>query len=663
MSAEIRLHITDRMPFADGKRFGDVGAYERLTGRVDYAIDPEDPAYRMVVDIAHAPRNARGLVEYATDVCMLKPVEMARGNRRLLYDVVNRGNKCVLQFLNDAEPSNDPLSATHAGNGFLMRRGYTVVWSGWQGDILPREGRMTMQLPIATTANGPITGLVRAEFIAEAPGITVFPLSGNDYTRSYAAAALETTRATFTCRAQEEDPRQPIPPDAWQFARCEADGTSLASTTHCYFPAGFQTGWIYEVIYTAQNPEVMGLGLTGLRDLISFLRGATPDAAGTPNPLYEAGGGVEKVYAWGRSQSGRLLREFVYRGFNQDCQGQRVFDGIFPHVTGAGRGAVNYRFAQPGRYPRQYEDHLYPSDQFPFAYGTSTDPLSHQIDAILKRPATDPLVVHTQTSSEYWQRRGSLVHADAFGHDLVIPPGVRLYLFSSSQHHAAPRGAPQRGVHQHLSNPLDTAPLLRALLEALDRWATSGTPPPASRIPTRSDATLVAARIAHTSFPCIPGVTYPQGPNRLWVQDYGPEFSQGWTTCEPPRVDFAREYAVLVPLVDADGNESAGIRTPHVEVPLATFTGWNPRPIGYGAPALAGVTGSFLPFAATAVQRQATGDSRPSLAERYHSRADYVRRIACAAQQLVEDRLLLDEDAERYVELALREGACLDKAG
>jgi hypothetical protein len=655
MHTHIRLQLGPPEPFADGLHFGEVGPYVRLTSRALFAVDPQAPAYNSIVDLEHAPRNAAGLVEYTTEVCILQPANLARGNRRLLYEVINRGNKRALQFFNDAPHSNTPHSAVHAGNGFLMRRGYTVVWSAWQGDLLPGDGRMTMELPIAVADHSAITGVVRAEFIADTPGVRSYPLSGNDYTRSYPTTTLDTSLATFTYRPQEGDARQPMPSAAWQFARCDAAGKPLPSATDCYLPEGFRPGWIYELIYTAQEPLVLGLGLTSIRDLVSFLRHAAVDAAGTPNPLQGNGVGMVKAYAWGRSQSGRLLRELVYRGFNQDVHGRAVFDGIAPHVTGGGRGALNYRFAQPGRYPRQHEDHLYPSDQFPFAYVTSTDPLSGQTDGILKRPETDPLVLHTQTSSEYWQRRGSLVHTDTLGRDLEEHSRVRIYLFASAQHFAAPRGTAQRGIHQHLSNPLDTAPLLRALLEALDHWATDGTPPPASRLPRRADGTLVSASVVHDRFPRLPGVACPQEPNRLYLLDYGADFSRGQITQEPPRLDTTREYTVLVPLVDADGNEVPGIRTPHVEVPLATFTGWNPRAVGYGAAALASITGSYLPFAHTAAERQASEDPRPALAERYRSPADYVRRMARAAQQLVDERLLLEEDADRYVEGAMQE--------
>ena len=380
MDTQIRLRIDLREPVADSMAFGDVGPYERLVGRVLFAIDPDDPANRTIVDLDQAPRNADGLVEYSTDLYILKPVDFGRGNRRLLYDVNNRGTIRALQFFNDAPYTNTPRTVAHSGNGFLMRRGYTLVCSGWQGDVLPVEERLTMQVPMAQGNGSSITGVVRAEFIAEASGVTCFPLSGNDYTASFETVSLDTRSVTFSMREHEEDRRQPIAPAAWQFAQLDINGTPTPSSRHCYLPAGFRPGWIYELIYTAKNPPVLGLGLTGVRDLLFFLRHGEVDADGAPNPLHAQGVGVEKVYGWGRSQSGRFLRELVYRGFNKDVQGRRVFDGIAPHVAGGGRIILNYRFAQPGRHPRQHEDHLYASDQFPFAYTTLTDPLSGRVD-------------------------------------------------------------------------------------------------------------------------------------------------------------------------------------------------------------------------------------------------------------------------------------------
>jgi hypothetical protein len=652
VSCRIRLQIESREVLAAGAAFGECGAYESLNGCAHFAVDPKAAAYRDVVDLAAAPTNTAGEVEFDADFLLLKPVDPLRGNRRILFDVVNRGNVRALQFFNDAEPTNSPRTLAHAGNGFLMRRGYTVAALAWQGDILPGVERMSMRLPLAGKADAPLTGPMRAEFIVDRAGINCLPLSGNDFTRSYPTNSLDTGVAQFTCREYAHHARQPISAHRWHFARPDADGWPVASNLHCYLPEGFRPGWIYELVYTAQEPLVLGLGFSAVRDFLAFLRHAERDDGGVDNPLRENGATVERIYGWGRSQSGRYLREFVYRGWNEDAHARRVFDGVHPHVTGSGRVTLNFRFAQPGRYPRTHEDHLVASDQFPFAYGLCTDPYGGGADALLRRPNSDPLVIHSQTASEYWQRRGSLVHTDAFGVDLPEHPRARVYFFASSQHFAEPRGKPQRGAHRHLSNPLDTAPLLRALLDALDAWSSYGTLPPPSRIPRRAEATLVAAAEACLRFPAIPGVSYPGGPNRLHWTDYGAQFSQGYFMREPPAADSGREYAVLVPQVDADGNDAAGIRTPHIEVPLATHTGWNFRNAG-ATDTLYSIVGSFIAFPATRAHRETTKDPRLSVAERYRSRHDYVARIAVAAHALVRARLLLDEDLERYVARAI----------
>ena len=664
-SMQLRLQINARTPFANGLEFGDVGPYERLVGRVSFAVDPDSPAYSSVVDIQYAPRNPEGLVEFSTDFFILKPTDMSRGNRRLVYDVNNRGTKLLVHFLNDAPLTDNPSTPEHAGNGFLMRRGYTVLWSGWQGDILPGENLMSMDLPVASMNGVPITGPVRAEFspgdeitkLGSEAAARCMPLSGNAYTKSYPTAFLDTSNAVFTYREYETDPRIPIPPDAWQFAKLDSYGKVVPSPTDVYLPQGFKPGWIYELVYAAKDPLVMGLGFTGVRDLISFLINADADSEGAPNPVRDNDAGIEKAYGWGCSQSARFLREFVYRGFNEDAQGRQVFAGISPFVSGGGRVFVNYRFSQPGRYPRQHYDHLYPSDQFPHAYPVTTDPLTGRTDGILKRPPTDPLVIHTQSASEYWQRRGSLVHTDALGNDLHDHERSRVYLFASAEHSPDHINGPIYDQFKHPSNPLNVTALLRAMIDNLDDWATAGTPPPHSRVPTREAETCVPAEVSNTRFPAIPGVQPPSSLNRLFVQDLGPNFDQGVLSVEPPIEDKGKEYTVLVPHVDADGNDVPGIRGPELEVPLATYTGWNFRPQGAAEKAMAAVNGSYLPFAKTRIERLEKGDPRPSIEERYGSRARYVKLVALASQRLVEERLILEEDADRFVKWAMVEPA------
>ncbi|PCH87982.1 MAG: hypothetical protein COB86_07930 [Dehalococcoidia bacterium] len=653
METEIRFKIRHRETFADGESFGDTGQYERIAGEIRFAVDPDSDAYSMVVDLKHAPRNDHGFVEFATDFYILKPADLAQGNRRLLYDVNNRGALRMLQFFNDAVHSNTPSTTEHAGNGFLMRRGYSLVWSGWQGDIMPGDGRQTMRLPIATENGEEITGVTRSEFIVDEHGVLSMPLSANGYTSSYEAISTDTRDATFTMREYESDQRQPIADDDWAFARLQ-NGRPIPSAFHCHLPRGFKPGWIYELVYTAKNPNVQGLGLTGVRDLISFLLHDEADTDGTPNPLRLNGTRMEKAYGWGRSQSGRFLREFVYRGYNEDSQGRRVFDAISPHVSGGGRVVLNYRFAQPGRYPRPHDDHLYPSDSFPFAYSVISDPMTGKTDGILKRPDSDPLVIHTQTSSEYWTRRGSLVHTDSIGNDIPEHHKTRVFHFAGSQHNADPLGGnPNLEYARYRANPLNTTPLLRAVIDALDAWATDATPPPDSMFPRRSDETGVPADVAARVFPKIPNVEHPDNSNRLFFQNHGPEFDAGIASNEPPIEDRSREYIVLVPQVDADGNETPGIRTPHIQVPLATYTGWNYRPAGSAEQAIAGTTGGYHPLPVNRAQRDDTGDPRLSVEERYGSKARYVRLIALTAQRMVERRLLLEEDADRYVALAM----------
>jgi hypothetical protein len=660
MTDSITLHITDRRPFADGISFGDTGPYERLAGRAHFAVDPAAPANAWVTDIDKAPRDAQGRVRFVSDLMILRPADPARGNRRLLYDYGNRGHKRALQFFNDATHSNDPITTAHAGNGFLMRRGYTVVWCAWEGDLLPGDGRAILDVPVATDHGRPITGKVRVEYIPDQPGVTTLPLSGKAAAHSYPTVSRETRQASLTRRRYPYDPREPVAPDAWCFARIEGgrggetgdtERALVPSDTHIHIPAGFETGWIYELVYTARDPLVHGLGHIAVRDLVSFLKYAPEDAAGQPNPTP----GIAKAYAWGRSQTGRCLRDFVYRGCNADAAGRRVFDGILPHVAGAGRKWLNHRFASPivsgGQH---YEDHFNPADTFPFSYAWSTDHLTGKRDAILKRPETDPLVMHTQTSTEYWARRGSLVHTDTQGNDLPQPETARIYCWSSSQHFADPQHKPpaRSPCQQNLSNIVWTSMFFRAMLDAMDRWATDGTPPPASRIPTRADGTLVDYDEWVLRFPSIPGTMIPRAPTALPLLDFGERFEQGILDREPPELIPGKVYTVGVPAVDADGNDIPGVRAPMVAAPLGTYTGWNPRTREYGHGALYRFEGSYIPFPDTPEQRAETRDPRQSILDRYKDKTAYSAAIEAAATELMAQGLMLEEDVARCVAAA-----------
>ena len=666
MTNRIELDITERVAFAGGHAFGDVGEYERLSGRARFAVDPRAAAQTGVVDLDKAPVDEHGLVRFAADFMILKPREMERGNRRVFYDYGNRGHKRALQFFNDAQHSNAPSTLAHAGNGFFMRRGYAVAWVAWEGDMLPGDGRMVLDVPVASDAGKPITGRIRVEYIADVAGITCFPLSGRIAAHSYATVSVDAHDAVLTRRRYPYDRPEVIPHDQWRFACAEfgvggetqsVERAVVPSARHIYLPAGFQPGWIYELVYTAKDPLVHGLGHVAVRDFISFLKYDRSEG----NPLR----GVEKAYAWGRSQTGRCLRDFVYRGFNADAQGQRVFDGVLPHVAGAGRKWLNHRFASPiVSGGQQYEDHFNIADSFPFSYAWSTDHLTGKQDAILKRPDTDPLVMHTQTSTEYWVRRGSLAHTDTQGNDLKQPDTVRVYCWSSSQHFADPlHKPPSRGIGQNFSNVVSTSMFFRAHLDAMDRWATDGTAPPASRIPMRADGTLVSFEEWRRQFPAIPGVATLVSPNALPLLDFGRDVEQGILK-EPPTIvpggnspdAPGKQYAVLVPAVDRDGNDVPGIRAPMVVAPLGTYTGWNPRARGHGHGAQLRFEGSYIPLPECPQERQNTGDPRASILERYPDSSAYVAAIVAAARELVAQGLMLEEDVARCAEAATNWG-------
>ena len=658
MTNKLHFEILDRTPFADGHEFGDSGAYERIRGWVHYAVDPDAPAQADIADIDKAPVNADGLVEFSAEILILRPVDPNKGNKRIFYDYGNRGNFRAVQYYNDAPHSNDPKTLDHAGNGYMFRRGYTIVWSAWQGDLLPGDGRVVMRLPVATDNGAPITGKVRQEFIPVTPAMS-FPLSGRVGTRSHPAVSMDTTKASLTRRRYPASERIEIDSSQWRFAialsgtgisgetatRGAGENAIMPSNEFVYLDGGFQPGWIYELVYEARDPLVMGLGHVAVRDLISFLKFEKTDSRDAPSPVGE----IEKAYGWGRSQTGRCLRDFLYRGFNGDAAGRKVFDGAMPHVAGAGRMWLNHRFANAvSMAGQQHEDHYTLADQFPFAYAECTDHLTGATDAILKRPDTDPYVMHTQSASEYWQRRGSLAHTDTKGNDLPEPENVRLYLWSSSQHASSPIDAsPDQGICQNYANVVSTSMIFRALLDAMNAWVSDGTPPPDSRIPTRKDGTIATYEEWRTQFPDIPGQMPTTGPAGLPLVDHGLDAKTGAIGKQPPEIIDAAGYTVLIPAVDGDGNDIAGIRAPMVQAPLGTYTGWNTRGQGYGTGANYEFSGSYIPFMESTEEQTFISDPRPSVLARYPTPEDYVAAIGVAAQNLVSARLMLAEDVDR----------------
>jgi hypothetical protein len=628
-----RLEIVRREVVLNGQPFGAAGPYEKLVGTVHFALDPRQPANAGVVDLALAPRNARGLVEFSADFYLLKPVDPAKGNGRLFYEAGNRGTKRILPVFQNAAGSADPTTAAEFGNGALMTQGYTLLWMGWQWDV--PEGRMRMQIPIATDQGQPITGLVRGNFIPGAH-LTTALIADRGHV-PYPVVDPGSRQHVLYVRTRPSDPPQMISRETWRFA--SANSVTLEG--------GFQAGRIYDVVYLARDPRVIGVALAGTRDIVSFFKHATT-AQGNPSP------GIRYAIGWGVSQTGRFLRHFVYEGFNADAQGHIVFDGVFDQVGGAGRGSFNHRFGQQSRDQLQHFNIQYPVDMFPFTDEEQTDPVTGARDGLLvraRRSNTVPKFFHLLTNSEYFNRAGSLTHTDATGTRDVTPPATsRIYMIASAPHIVGPfPPAPFTDpdfVGQADLNPLGYNPVVRALFRALDAWVVSGTEPPRSRYPTLSDGTLRAPEAA--GWPTVPGVTLPRAPMTTYRLDFGPEWSKGRVTVEPPRL--GAPFVSLVPVVDDAGNDRGGIRLPQVAVPLATHTGWNYRRASIGAPdRLASEIGSYFPFPRTRADRERTGDGRLSIEERYTNRQAYLDRIAAAARALAADGYVLADDVPDMV--------------
>jgi hypothetical protein len=656
--AELRtLEIISRQPFADGMEFGNAGPYDKVLAVARFAVDPAHARNRGIVDLDKAPKDPTGKVLFESDVFILMPKDPAKGNGAIFYDVNNRGNKVALGMFNGPIRANDPTTRADAGNGFLFRRGYTVIWSGWIGELLPGNNRLLLKAPIATENGKPIRGLVRFEMTTDTPAETL-PLSQREGHGSYPPTVDGEKNAVLTWRMREDGDRVVIPRSQWTLERqplveVKQGVAGTLPQIRCRVAGGFRPGYIYELICECEGPIVQGLGFAAIRDLISFLRHDTS----SQNPLRNAEGKpvITRAHGFGVSQSGRCLRTFLYQGFNVDEAERRVFDGLMPHVAGGGLGSFNHRFAQPTRHNGEHENHAYFGDQFPFTYGDAVDPYSKRVDGILLRTQKDnpkflPKVMHTQSAAEYWHRSGSLVHTDPLGtKDADIPDNVRIYTFGGTQHGPA-ADPPQRGIAENLANPGDYRPLLRALLDTLDAWVKDGTPPPPSVYPRIDQGTLVYWSQKSTGFPSLPGVRYPEVIQRPAALDFGPDFlTKGIITLEPPKV--GGHYFVLVARSGPDGNDLGSLLPAEVAVPLATYTGWNLRRRDVGAEGhLANLLGSYLPFAKTRAEREKIGDPRLSIEERYGSFAEYQKKFAANADEMVKKRYLLKEDADRLTE-------------
>ncbi|GIL40835.1 alpha/beta hydrolase domain-containing protein [Roseiterribacter gracilis] len=617
-----RIEILSRTKFADGATFGEVGAYEKLRGRIWFAIDPKDPANRAVADIDLAPTDARGLVRFSADLAILRPADPAKASGTFLYEVNNRGGMGALQRFAEAKNADDP------GTGFLMQRGMTLLWSGWATDVERSPNALLAQLPIATDRGAPITGRVAYEIIVDAPSDdAVFTgMRGTAYPRADRPDAVLTERTT------PDGARSVIDAARWSFATdVVADKPGKLR-----LQGGFKPGKIYELIYTARDPHLVGLGLAGIRDLLAYARDNGIEGAAP----------AQRVLAFGISQSGRVLNTMLATALAIDERGRAAFDGALIHVSGAGKGSFDHRFAMTSRHFSMLEDHAYPTESFPMSPASTVDSTTGETGSLLdamRAKSLSPKLMWVNNASEYWNRAASLLHTDPLGRfDLPEPDNVRIYALLGAQHY--PGRDKARGNFANCVDPLQFQPVMRSLLSALEDWVRADKAPPPSRHPRIADGTLVTVDAYKRAFPHIAGVALPVSnlvPPRLALDTVPPTVTGSYTT--------------LVPAPDRDGNDRGGILPAELLAPLGTRTGWNTRTETVGFAGSTGrFDGSFLPFARSEAERRASNDARPSLAARWNNRESYERAVRVAAERNVAQGFLLASDVDVLVARAGR---------
>jgi hypothetical protein len=581
-----------------------------------------------------------------SDFYILKPKEAAHASGSVLLEIPNRGGKGILAIMQGGKGSRDPQSEEEFGDGFLMRRGVTVAWLGWQWDVREETNMMRLESPRAHEAEGKaITGLVRADFVPN-ERMPEYPLAhliaGDIGGTEYPCSDPRDLANVLTVRDAPFAARRKIPRDQWEFVETTRwkVGPGLRGLR---LNGGFEPGKIYEIVYRAKDPAIAGLGLAAVRDFASYLKHERNELAP-----------AQRVYACGISQSGRFLRHFLLEGFNADEDGKRALDGIFAHVAGGGIGSFNHRFAQPSRDAQPTTSLFYPTDLFPFTDVPQTDRETKQTAGLLDRTKAAgalPKIFYTNTSYEYWSRAASLISTSPDGkRDVPVTDNVRIYLLASLQHFSRPF-PPLRGDESGLEsanfpNPNPVRWFWRALYAAMDDWVRGGTAPPASRYPKLAEKTLV--RRAELKFPKIANVQVPERVHEAFRLDFGPQWKKRIITKQPPLV--GKPFPAFVPQVDKDGNDLGGVRLPELEVPLATYTGWNLRNPKTGMPnERVSFLGSWFPLPETAADAGAMGDPRQPIRERYGSREEYLKRFSAAANRLADDRFLLKEDLDALV--------------
>jgi len=626
----------------DGKAYGLAGPYEKFIGKMHFAVDPANSVNEIIVDIEHAPTNSNGLVEFSATFTLIQPKDVTRGNGTMLLGVANRGTRRMLTFFNHANSedgewdADNPTTAENFGDGFLMEQGFTLLWVGWQFDVpVSRVAGSRVFVP-RVEPDQPIEGLVRSDFTVRE---RVFDRTLADRNHvPYPVSDPDAPETVLTVRNSVQGVRLVIPRDQWQFARVENERV-IPDMNRIYLESGFEPHMIYEVIYKAENPEVIGLGLAGLRDAASMYKYGSMEDLNLPE------GAIKNVVGYGMSQPGRTLRTLIYMGFNEDESHRKAFDGVIAQIGGPARGSFNLRFGQPSRDAHPYLNFFYPTDIFPFADVELTDPATGQTGGMLSHIPEQfmPKIYNINSSYEYWGRAASLLTTtlDGTAHVPMMNETTRIYHMAASQHLAS-EFPPHQENGQNVNNPNDFSWLVRGLLVRMHEWVTDGTAPPPSRYPLLDDETLVAP--ADVNFPDIPDINFPTSTHLAYPVDYGPRFaSEGIIDNEPPILGPA--YTILVPQVNEDGNEYSGLLTPGARIPLATYTGWNLYNDEYGPTHIVShMSGSFLPFPKDRAEREARNDPRLSIEERYGSKAEYLGLVAAETTTLIEEGYLLDQD-------------------
>ncbi|MFL5510024.1 MAG: alpha/beta hydrolase domain-containing protein [Gemmatimonadaceae bacterium] len=612
--------------------------YERLTGRVYFAFDPRNPNNKQIVDLALAPRNANGEVEAVSEFVMLRPKDAASSADLAVIDIVNRGGITTYVFNLGRNPRASPLSSEFYGDALLMDRGATIVALAWQWDVPPGDNALHFTAPAVGSASRPVTGLVRSDITIDSP-VKEIPL-GHSLAGAigYPVADPKDQVNVLTVRDTPTGARTTIPHSEWQFARSEG-GKVVPDPRWVYMPKGFTPGKIYEVVYRAKDPLVVGTGLAAIRDMMSYLK---YDKSAVAHVRYGIGYGV--------SQTGRLIRHYLYQDFNADEHGRAVFDGFFAHTAGAGRGSFNHRFAQPSRDAQPYSTFFYPTDVFPFTSVRTTDPVTGRTAGLRDdlRSSRDTKVFYVDGGHEYWGRAASLTHTTPDGaHDVGFLPTERRYVISSAQH-SSPSGWPLpdtatiTGTTAMRGDPLDQRLALRSLMSSLIEWVTLNKEPAPSTYPTLAGHNLVTP--ARLQFPKIPNLPVARIPNQPYRMELGARWNQGIIDREPPVLGAA--YPVLVSRVDSLGNELGGIRSIEILAPLATYYPWQLRSgMAAGTDRLVSFRGTFIPLPKTEAGRRASGDSRPSVEALYGDKARFMERVDDGIRSLIARRFLLPQDS------------------